>query len=58
MNAKKAQIVAMAVAGGLALGILISVGLHLLDSSLRRSEQAERVTGISRRWRDTESSQI
>jgi capsular exopolysaccharide synthesis family protein len=46
MNAKKAQIVAMAVAGGLALGILISVGLHLLDSSLRSVEQAERVTGL------------
>ncbi len=46
MNAKKAQIVALAVVGGLALGVLISIGLHLLDSSLRSVEQAERVTGL------------
>ena len=47
MNAKKAQIVAMAVAGGFAFGVMISIGLHLLDSSLRSVEQTERVTGLS-----------
>lgn len=46
MNAKKAQLIAMAVVGGMAVGIMISLGLHLLDSSLRSVEQAERVTGL------------
>lgn len=47
MNVKKVQIVAMAVAGGLLLGVLISIGLHLVDSSLRGVEQSERVTGLT-----------
>jgi capsular exopolysaccharide synthesis family protein len=46
MNAKKTKIVALAVVGGLAIGVLISIGLHMLDRSLRSVEQAERITGL------------
>lgn len=43
---KKLRIVIMAVTAGLAVGIVIALGLHLLDSSVKSVEQAERITGL------------
>ncbi len=41
------KVTLLSILGGLALGVALSFGLHLLDHSLKTVDQAERVTGLS-----------
>ena len=47
MQARKSRTLAIALGAGLVLGLLLAVGLHMLDSSLKTVDQTEDVLGLT-----------
>ncbi|HEX4084194.1 MAG TPA: polysaccharide biosynthesis tyrosine autokinase [Chthoniobacteraceae bacterium] len=47
IQARKSRTLAISLAGGIFLGLLLSMGLHLMDSSLKTVDQAEEVLGLT-----------
>jgi polysaccharide biosynthesis transport protein len=47
MQARKSKTLGMSLAGGLILGLVLSFGLHMMDSSVKSVDQAEDVLGLT-----------
>jgi capsular exopolysaccharide synthesis family protein len=47
MQARKSRTLAIALGGGLVVGLLLSIGLHFLDTSVKAVDQAEDVLGLT-----------
>jgi capsular exopolysaccharide synthesis family protein len=46
VGAKKLRVIALSLLGGLLVGVALSIGLYMMDTSFRSVEQAEALTGL------------